>query len=264
MNTRFLLSALVAATLALPLAAQQGNMDSPFQVQHHASSPLPPVVTLPPGAISDPFGHFSFDIRGFYGFRAVPRSTYATDIIGLEVEFACYFTPRQAITLSASFGKGGNDAVNFMETPEGPVPVSEDYRRSDITLMLGYRFTQELTERVTLSLGLRGGLDVQRLSYEDSQARIRDKGHWEWDNDGEQYELVYDDHCYGKTRCGFAYAASVTLERRLTERLMLQLGYQYRGATTTPQAPSSIPGGSSVSAHAARWHEVHFGLRLQF
>ncbi len=254
---------LTLAALALPLAAQPGSLNSPFQV-HEAPLPTPTYTTLPEGQIRDRYDHFSVDIHGFYGFRAAAHSVYATEMKGVEAEMAWYFTPRQAFTLSLSYGTGGGGDTNYIDTPQGPLAVSEDFSRSDFTLMLGYRFTQPLTQRTTLSFGLKGGLDVQWLGYDDVQAELNDEGYWEWDEDIGNYEHVKNDHSYSNTRCGFAYAASVTLETRLTEHLRFLLGYQYRGATTEPQAPSIVPGAPGTPARSLRWHEVHVGLRIEY
>ncbi len=275
--------------LLLPLAAQAEslfpmNAGTPYGVPARLDSPpaapavpadvsntLPPTeptswVTPLPAPSRDMMvrerSRVSLDMRGFYGFRAVPHSRYATDMLGMEAELAYYVTPRQAITFSAGFGSGGTDSVNLLDGPHGPMPVSEDFTRSDITLMLGYRFTQPLTARTSLSFGLKGGLDIQELSYDDYWGKYHDEGHWEWTHG--EHEYVYDDHSYGRKRCGFAYAASVTLETKLTRRGMLQLGYLFRGATTKPDAPSTIPGGPEMAAHTLRWHEVHLGVRFLF
>ncbi len=299
MNTRFLSSALVA-TLTLPLTAKAfvspswtvgpvapppansyaapAETYAPPVAQPYAAPYAPPAMStmntapMPGGSVPllqpmyasswDYRALFSCDVNGFYGFRAAPHSTYATDMAGMEIEFACYFTPRQAITLGFSVGVGGNDAVNTIDTQYGPTPVSENFTRSDITFSLGYRFTQALTPRTSISFGIKGGLDIQNLSYDDFWGSRNAGGFWEWN--GWSYDYVYDDFTYSETRCGFAYAASVTLETRLTPRTQLQIGYQYRGATTEPDAPSVVPGGAPVSARSLRWHEVHVGLRFVF
>ncbi len=238
----------------------------PAELQPNA--PLPPLPSPQYGTL--PQGHeqtrdkFSADVRGYCGLRAVPHSWHATDMWGLEVELAYSFTPRQAITFSASIGRGGNDEVNVMETPEGPMAVSEDFTRTDFSAMVGYRFTQPLSARTRIAFGIKCGLDVQHLSYEDSEAARRDEGHWEYDDIDGEHEFVYDDHSYGETSCGFAYAASVMLTTQLTEHTSLLLGYQFRGATTEPDAPSVVPGGPSVSTSAMRWHEIHAGVHFVF
>ncbi len=275
MSTR-LLALCLFPLLTLPLAAQQGNMSSPFQVHgstaspsartaHHSPNlPQPTYTTLPEGQVADRYDHFSFDIHGFYAFRAAAHSVYATDMKGVEAEFAWYLTPRQAFTLGASFGTGGSDTANYVDTPQGRLAVSEDFSRTDVSVMLGYRYTQPLTQRTRLSFGLKAGLDVQNLSYDDVQAERADEGYWEWNDFSGSYEQKKSSHRYSKTRCGLGYAASVTLETKLTERMLLLLGYQYRGATTEPQAPSIVPGGPGVSARSLRWHEIHLGLRFEY
>ncbi len=265
-----LFSAALAAALCLLLTAKADG-DTPYRPGAPVPAPTAPASVQPmmPGGRATvlPLGStnyirhpFTFDIRGFYGFRAVPHSTLATDMAGMEAEFAWYVTPRQAVTLSASFGSGGNDAVNVIETPHGFVPVSEDYTRSDVTVILGSRFTPALTPRTTLSFGLKGGLDIQRLTYDDFWGKYYDGYHGWYGYD----DYYYDDHSYGKSTCGFAYAASVMLETRITRQVMLQFGYQFRGATTQPKVPCVVPGGPYDSAHAMRWHELHLGLRVVF
>ncbi len=195
---------------------------------------------------------YTLDINVFYAFRAVPHSKYATDMAGIEAELAYAFTPNHAITFTLSFGSGGDDRVNYVNTGNGYWPTSADFERSDFQAMVGYRYTCHLTKRTSLSFGAKCGLDVQRLSYDD----IWRYGGWGWD-------YYYRDD-YGKTRCGFAYALAATIQTRLTEHTMLQIGYQFRGATTDPSAPDVVPGGPSQEAHTIRWHEVHVGVRIQF
>ncbi len=274
MNIRPLSAALAVVVVLVPAA--RGNMDSPIQV-HATPPPVTAVDVAPPSALPggtpliqtqgaetcwrDPF---SIDIHGFYGIQASGNSYDAPDIWGLEAEVAWYFSPRQAITFAALAGWGSHGDTNFMMTEKGNIPVSEDFTRFDCALMLGYRFTQALTDNTSLSFGLKGGLDIQELSYDDVQADLKDEGRWVWDAEDNTSEWVEDSHRYGHARCGFAYAASVTLETRLSEHVLMQVGYQYRGTTTEARVPSAIPGGSSHSAPTLRCHEIHAGLRIVF
>ncbi len=278
MRAHSLLTALFALALPLvaqPLADSSFAMPAPPEPDFSTLSPEvrnrifpthPAAVPAAPAAPAAPsrLGRFSCDLRGFYGFCSASGDPCAADLWGMEAEFAYAFTPRQAITLSLSFGSGGNSDVNVMQTPEGPVPVSEDFTRSDFTLMLGYRFTQRLTEKTRLSFGIKGGLDVQHLSFDDYEAARRDEGHWEYDDVTGERVFVDGDHRYGETTCGLAYAASVTLTTRVGAHTQLLLGYQFRGATTEPDAPSTIPGGPVSAAGALHWHEIHLGARFVF
>ncbi len=211
------------------------------------------------------FGRFTLDLHGFYGFRAVPHSQYATDIYGFEAELGYHVSRRQAFTLTLSYGAGGNDRVNMVQTDKGPWPVSEDFERSDFNLLLGYRFTQPLTGRTRLSIGLKGGLDVQGLSYDDYWRKREYEDNppdWDWDEDRPER---YPDYNYKETTCGFAYAASVMLETKMSDRFSFLLGYQYRGSTTEPDVPSVVPGGGlGGKARAMGWHELHVGIRASF
>ncbi len=211
------------------------------------------------------FKRFTFDAHGFGGIRAVPHSRYATDIYGFEAELGFHVTRRQAFTLSLSFGSGGDHRTNLIETEKGAWPVSEDFERSDFNLLLGYRFTQPLGERTRISFGIKGGLDVQGLSYDDYwRKRYFEENPPDWDPDTGEYE--YDpDYNYQERTWGFAYAASVMLEQKLTDSFSFILGYQYKGSTTEPDVPSVVPGGGvGDKARAMGWHEVHLGIRASF
>ncbi len=283
MKTRFF-SAALATTLALPFTANAfvspswlvgpvgpqvplaapGAPPAAPAVPYTASAPMyAPPMSMPGGSVPllpmQPADQsfrapLTFDIRGFYGFLALPDSTFTTDMSGLEMEFACYFTPRNAFTIGVSFGAGFNDNVSYMQTPHGSVPVADDFVRTDFSVMLGYRFTQALTPYTTLSFSLRGGLDVQDLSYSEYDEPKGWQRDWGW----------LGDRSSGDARCGFGYAASVMLETQLSRQMQLQIGYQFRGATTRPDTPATSWGASAESVHSLRWHEVHIGLRFVF
>ncbi len=249
------LLALAAPALAVPYTM------APYSP---VSGPVPmcaaPAVAVPawqPAPLRPVYG-LTFDAHAFYGFRAVPHSRYATDIGGGELEVGYHVSPRQAFTLTMSYGLGGDDRTNYVETEHGPCPVSEDYRRGDFNLLLGYRFTQPLTERTSLSFGLKGGLDVQTLSYDNYW---HGRGHWDH---GRRCHCDADDDRDSETTCGFAYAASVMLETKINEHWSVMFGYQFRGATTEPDAPPMVPGGELGKARSMRWHEVHIGVRASF
>ncbi len=274
MNTHHLSAAFAAALVLVPAA--RGNMDSPTQV-HATPPPASAVDVAPPSALiggtpvirvvesetywRDPF---AVDVHGYYGVQAGGSSDYAPDMWGVDADFAWYFTPRQAVTFSVLAGWGQQDETNYLATDKGRIPISEDFSRFDCAFMLGYRFTQALTNRTSVSFGLKGGLDIQELSFDNVQASLRDEGHWVWDAADDSYEWQKDSHRYGHTRSGFAYAASVTLETRVAEHVMLQLGYQYRGTTTEARVPAALPGENSRSAPTLRCHEIHAGLRIVF
>ncbi len=187
-----------------------------------------------------PYTPYTLDIRGYYGFRALPHSACATDMVGAEAEFACYVTPRQAVTFSGSFGFGRHDARVPENRAGGPAFMSEEFSRNDFAFMVGYRFTQPLSPYVSLSFGVKGGVDIQELSCDEDR--------------GDRSEIS----------CGFGYAAYATLEAQLGWRTRLQLGYQFRGATTRPDAPGGYEESPAVSVHSLRWHEVHLGVRFLF
>ncbi len=102
MSTR-LLTLCLFPLLTLPLAALQGNMSSPFQVHgstaspsartaHHSPNlPQPTYTTLPEGQVADRYDHFSFDIHGFYAFRAAAHSVYARSLRWHEIHLGLRF-----------------------------------------------------------------------------------------------------------------------------------------------------------------------------
>lgn len=192
---------------------------------------------------------YALDVHAAYGFSAAPSSRFETDMFGIEVEGAFYFTPRQAVTLSLGIAGGGDDHRYWMGDDRGNYwPFTDSYDRTNVTLMAGYRFTQPLGRFVTLNLGAKCGLDVQYLSVDYGY------GFRDWWDDGDQ----------DGTAAGLGYAGYVGLTFQLTRNTSLEIGYQYRGATTKPKAKSGCWDAPDFKASSMRWHEMRVGWRCHF
>lgn len=190
-----------------------------------------------------------------YGFSANPSSRFETDVLGIELEGARYITPHQALTLSAGFAAGSHDRDYYVREGRHYFPFEDDYTRSDMYLMAGYRATVTLAHRFALSFGAKGGLDVQSLR---TKYGYRAWGYWddEWDANAKT-----------DTKAGFGYAGYVNLSFEAYPQTFIEVGYQYRGATTQPRAryhgwQEGAPEASKTPD--MRWHEVRIGVRRRF
>lgn len=187
-----------------------------------------------------------------YGFCAAPDSEFSTDMFGVELEGAYHFHSHQALTLAMGFAGGGEDRFYWVLDEKGAVyPFTHDYDRSNFYLMAGYRADLPLGKRVSLSLGARCGLDVQRLGIDYGPGW---RGGWGYG---------YDD---SDTAAGWGYAAYAKVTVALTPQSSLEVGYQFRGSTTQPKAGWGYWGGDEPPHTAAdlRWHEVRVGFRFHF
>lgn len=188
---------------------------------------------------------YTFAANAFYGFNAAPDSTFSADMAGLELGGAFYITPKQALTLSLSVAADTQTCDWF---DDHCYPLDDPYDRVDISLLAGYRFTQPLGRRLSLSLGAAGGLDIQRLAVD---CYYRDRHGW------------FGEYQASGTRCGFGYAGYAELGFLLAPCARLTVGYQYHGATTKPEAKDHLFG-DRYSAGDMRWHEVRVGVDFCF
>lgn len=195
---------------------------------------------------------YTVDMLIGYGFKAVPNSKYATDVVTCELEGAYNLTPRQAITLSVGLAGGGetNDYWVHEERPHRDYPFTDSYDRLSFTVMAGYRFTQPLTRGVSLQAGAKCGLDVQTLDV--------DYGYG-WSG----YPYNYRD---GKsdTQAGMAYAGYVNLLFHVARNADFVVGYQFRGSTAKPSPSTGEPEPQRFHTSTMRWHEIHIGAAFRF
>lgn len=202
-----------------------------------------------------PHARWEFGANAGYGFSAAPDSRYETDMMGLELEAARYLTKHQALTLTLGLAGASHDRHCFVDDGQHAYLFEDDYDRSNFYVMGGYRAVVVVSNRVALSLGVKGGLDVQSLRTEYGYP-LCCPSYW------------YDD-LNGKTdtKAGFGYAGYVNVSVEVTPQTFVELGYQYRGATTRPHARYADWGeGTPEGAKAAdmRWHEVRLGVRHRF
>ena len=197
--------------------------------------------------------NYEFTISVNYGFKASPDNPYSCDMLGFELEGAYYLTDHQAVTLSIGFAGGGDDE-NFWVTPrEGPpIPWTDSFDRSSVTLALGYRFSHRLSRFCELQVGAKCGLDVQSIDTEFGYG---------WSD--YYYDNPWD--C-GKrhTTAGMIYAGYVNLCFPISRNAMLLVGYQYRGSTAKPDAKYGYPYDMSIQTGTMRWHEVRVGAAFTF
>jgi len=212
-----------------------------------AQDAVPSADFVPASEFVQPPCHtrYTFAMNVFYGFNAAPDSTFSSDMAGLELGGAYYITPKQALTLSFSVAADTQTCDCF---DDHCYPLDDPFDRVDISLLAGYRFTQPIGRRLSLSLGVAGGLDIQRL---DIDCYYRDRHGW------------FNEYQASGTRCGFGYAGYAELGFLLTPRARFTIGYQYHGATTKPEAKDHLFG-DHYSAEDMRWHEVRLGVDFCF
>lgn len=202
-----------------------------------------------------PHARWEFGANAGYGFSAAPDSRYETDMMGLELEAARYLTKQQALTLSIGVAGASHDRYFLVDDGQHAYFFEDNYDRTDFYVMGGYRAVVVVSNRVALSLGVKAGLDVQSLRTEYGYPSCC-PSYW------------YDD-ANGKTdtKAGFGYAGYANVSVEVTPQTFVELGYQYRGATTRPHARYADGGeGTPAGAKAAdlRWHEVRLGIRHRF
>lgn len=223
------------------LLASLAGLGTLVSAQDPASDADIRIPTAPPS-------RYTVDFHVYYGFNAAPDSTYSADMVGGELGGALYVSPRQALTLGISVA-GDAQTPNWdgHRCPE----YDDPYDRVDISLLAGYRFTHPLGRYLSLTLGAKGGLDVQRLSVRN-------------------YYFIHNQHTYhcetyrtAGTRCGFGYAGYAEIGLLLAPGTRITAGYQYHGATTEPRAKDRLYG-DKYSARDMRWHEIRIGLDYNF
>ena len=234
----------------VPNPAYRGRR-APYSQQQPAPAayrhaPAAPAHSGAPGMLPPPH-RYAVGLSLGYGFRAVPNSKYAPDVVTGELEGAYSITPRQALTLSLGWTGGGETNNYWVYDRHGSYPFTDSYDRSSFMLMAGYRYTQPITRRMSLQLGAKCGLDVQTLEVD--------------------YGYGWSGYPYGTgegrsdTQAGMAYAGYATLAFRMSPNSILSVGYQFLGSTTKPTARVEEP---VAGVSTMRWHVVRVSAAFCF
>ena len=209
-----------------------------------------------PSVIADkklPF-KYSVDLMEGIGFKS-HSSPYAKSILSTEIELARYLSPRHAFTcaLSYSFSHYDNDGY-------GPLGkhYTDGYDRDLTALMVGYRFTQKINNYFALSLGAKGGPELNSLNV-DYGRDLRE---------GSNFHIPHGmwEHGNTHTRFGLGYAAYANICFILAEgRGSFNIGYQFRGTTTAPDAERGFGADAcTIRTNPLQWHEVRVGFTLRY
>ena len=199
-------------------------------------------------------GHAAINLSG--GFSNGNGELYDTDIFSLEIELAYDLNKYNALTLGFSMGMGGGDEAMWLPGHRGPRYFEYDYTRSPLMVMVGYRLQLPITKRVTLAMGVKGGVDMQSISLDYYPHE------YEYDPYEDEY---YNDPEQRDHKFGFAYAAYAGLNFKLGEQTGLEVGYQFRASTARPEVCREWePGCPTVKVPELGLHEVRVGLRVDF
>lgn len=198
---------------------------------------------------------FSFNLS--YGIsNNSENELYDCDLARFELECGYQFAPYQSVTLGLGIGGGGGDVEMMLPGNHRPRYFEYEYNRTSFTLMVGYRVQIPVTQSLSLAAGVKGGLDVQKLSLD----------YYPYDMHYDPYEDTY----YSKpeqenSAVGFIYAAYAGLNYKINERTSLEVGYQFSSSSARPEARHEWERGCP-HVKAPEWgvHEIRAGLRFNF
>lgn len=207
---------------------------------------------------------YRMGISCHYGICGSRDEDFASDIVGLNWEGALFITQHHLLTLSGGLYVGVETHHDDVEKDGFLYP--HEYNRSGFTLMVGYAYSRQLSERWQVDLGVSGGLDCQLLDVDDAAVpRPRRRGQSDpFGTDDDWYvEDEWDDGQRSRD-FGFTYAGYVCLGYRVSEKIIVSLGYRYRASTAAPKAHYAYVNAPSRKAGSLAWHEVHLGLTYLF
>ena len=253
-----------AQELVMPWGA-----DEPGPVQsaaRHARTPeLVWDTPLAPGAQRAASRHYI----AFYSAYGIAGGSgdYACNMVDFDLEYGYRLHPRHALTLSLNVGFGDKMDNRWVLDAEGAGRAySNNFSRTMLGLMLGYRFSQPLGRVCRLHMGAMAGLDMQRLRSDIGRDWHQDDEYEDvWDSETETYVTTRRRHGRGDTAWGLAYAGYAAIEWQVGDEVSLTLGYMYRGTTAAPRGKADYPPGEPARrADAGGWHELRLGISRAF
>lgn len=258
------------AAPAAPAAVQQ-----PVQQPVTLSAPAPAAEASPimetavpaPDAMNVPYTEsgvafhdvqrFGFSMHMFYGFNGSPSNEFATDVFGVALQGAWFFTPHQALTFDITYA-GGSDRIRLAAMDDQQHQWMEHYRfyRSRLSFMPGYEVRVPLNpgHSAYFYAGAKAGLDISMLHVSDNDHYYYHHGYY------------YED-MRTKATAGFAYAGTVGFSFRFSRTGYVDVAYQYFGSTAEPDVTYSSRhhyARTKLQARSMRWHEVHLGVGTRF
>lgn len=254
--------------LAQDIIAPWGDHE-PGPVQRAATQPHTPelnVEILRPSISLHPTRH-TFGLNIGYGIKALTNGNFTCNIVDFELEYGYHLHPQHAITASFDFGIGSRKSNSwYLSENKPPRPFSDNFDRTMCGLMLGYRFSQIISNRCQLQMGIKGGLDMQRLRADIGRDwSLEEAFDQYYDEDNETWVTRHRRFGHGNSAYGFSYAAYISYEWLMTENITLSFGYLYRGTTARPHGYPEFPKNSErITASAADWHELRLGISSRF
>lgn len=265
----FALTALApAAGLAAPLPANlpvygqaPGAVPPPNMV---APATAAPAMEMPaaqdpaaPMAYMEAEPRYAWSMDFLYGISASPRNQFATDVFGVEGQFAWIFAPHHALTFDISYA-GGTDRERLAAMDGHHAHWNEHYRfyRSRLSFLGGYEFRHHLNPQRSAHfyLSAKAGLDNSFMHVSNGDYHYGPYG-------------CYYEHFHTRVAQGLAYAFGAGVSFSVGRNCQIDVGYQYFGSTAEPEITYHsryTDATAKLKARSMRWHEIHAGVSVRF
>lgn len=209
-----------------------------------------------------------------YGFNSSSGDTYTSNMFLAEAETAWLLNRYHALTATLHFAIGKEDHDGFRQDGQTRRYFTDNYDRSSLSLMLGYRFTAPLNPAVSLTLGTRGGIDLQNLKVDygrNGRSYTHHHANWFDPDDEDTREREWTDETLA---LGLAYSAHASMAINMNYlldinsenyRADLVIGYAIWGSTTQPTA--RLTGGAhpiKQRADTLLLQEIRAGISITF
>lgn len=268
MHMRTIFHYIIACSVCL-WAAAPTHAEPDYRVVYLTAQEDAPVATpaLAPKAEKK---NYDASLSIGYAVDASDHGIYAANMLVTELELARVFTPHHAFTLSALYGLTSENHDGLRWDSRSVRPFTDNYDRWTLSLLGGYRFTQPLGSRVSLQLGVKGGLDLQHLKVDYGRNyEAKEKHQFDGYNPltGNKMHTPNDDCTLA---LGLAYAAYTNLHFNLhsTEegsKISAFVGYAIWNSTARPRAYlSSGAHPIKQKADAILRHEIRVGLSITY
>ncbi len=176
------------------------------------------------------------------------------DTLNIDLTAVYKLAEQHALTLRFGYA-GGTDSVTETETwTEGGYTIHESYRVharvNNFYLMPGYRFTQALTDTVSLFAGANIGV---------ANSSVKIKETWEGSAAGYSGGESYKAH---GSEFGLAYSAEIGIRYNITPTWDIFIAYQLFGSTAKPDV--DYGDGDVAKTRQQLSHGIRVGIGCQF
>ena len=268
------LAAAAGAATAPPKPEEHGPVWSSVHRQHkQPTTQAPPAPPVDSDTI--PYEDLRRDVHAslFLGLPSTKHKAYSCNLYGLEVEYARHLTRHHSFTLSASMANGSKDKGKWAVVDGERIPFTNEYRRTSVCLMAGWRTSLHLSSSLLLSAGAKAGIDIHVLNVDfgrnwladDERHKNEHHDHYHSDSDSDPWCNKHDSYGNNHAKVGFAYALSGTVSYCISYSSAIFVGYTYRASTAAPDAePGNAADPPRVRTSAMGWHEIHIGYSKYF